>query len=205
MRLPIIRILCGSAAFRPGHVASGKATVRAKRVCLPIMLMCDDSPSHPQQPCSSWHGRPPHPSIVAKANAVSKNPSFRGKRPISRSPPGINLCHANVFDANLLTKLSHFLGQNAADAKTEASDYQHASNAYTGNVLFDTPEKLAVFEASGRWHATLDGLRKAMALRGTIGDIGRRLTTAQGVDLCFTAYRPGAHKAAGLEARACMP
>lgn len=30
---------------------------------------------------------------------------------VVRSPPGIDLCHADVFDANLLTKLSHFLGQ----------------------------------------------------------------------------------------------
>ena len=61
---------------------------------------------------------------------------------------------------------------NAADAKGEASDYHHASNVYTGNVFYDVPKMLAVFESSGRWHGTLEGFRRALALRGTIGDAG---------------------------------
>ncbi len=79
---------------------------------------------------------------------------------------------------------------NAADAKSEASDYQHGSNAYVSNVFYDLPKMLAVFEPSGRWHGTLEGFRRALAMRGTIGDPGEVAARPPLRDAANRDFRP---------------
>ena len=79
---------------------------------------------------------------------------------------------------------------NAADAKSEASDYRHASNAYVSNVFYDVPKMLAVFEPSGRWYGTLESFRRALAARGTIGDVGEVATQPPLRDAANHDFRP---------------
>ncbi len=81
---------------------------------------------------------------------------------------------------------------NAADALGDASDYHHASNAYVSNVFFDVPRMFAVFETSGRWHGTLDGFRRALAMRGSIGDPGEVVAQAPLRDAAHHDFRPTA-------------
>ena len=66
---------------------------------------------------------------------------------------------------------------NAADAGAEASDYEHESNAYARNIFHRVPERLAVFEPSGRWHGSVDGFRRSLAASGSIGDVGTLVET----------------------------
>ena len=61
---------------------------------------------------------------------------------------------------------------NAADAGAQPSAYHHNTNVYAHNVFHNLPERVAVFEPSGRWHGTVDGFRQALALRGSIGEVG---------------------------------
>ncbi len=61
---------------------------------------------------------------------------------------------------------------NAADAGEAQSEFDHASNAYSGNVFYDVPENLGVFEPDGRWHASVESFRQALAMRKSIGNLG---------------------------------
>ncbi|WP_146528444.1 LamG-like jellyroll fold domain-containing protein [Novipirellula artificiosorum] len=79
---------------------------------------------------------------------------------------------------------------NAADAGAQPSSYQHATNAYANNLFFETPEMLAVFEPSGRWHASVDGFRRALRLRGSLGDVGEQLNQSPLVDAAAHDFRP---------------
>jgi hypothetical protein len=79
---------------------------------------------------------------------------------------------------------------NAADAKGNASDYNHGSNAYVSNVFYDVPKMLAVFESSGRWHGTLEGFRRALARRGSIGDPGELAARPPLCDAAGHDFRP---------------
>ncbi|MGA2032472.1 MAG: LamG-like jellyroll fold domain-containing protein [Thermoguttaceae bacterium] len=93
---------------------------------------------------------------------------------------------------------------NAADARSEASDYHHASNAYVSNVFYDLPKMLAVFEASGRWHGTLEGFRRALAMRGSIGDPGELVAQPPLRDAANHDFRPTA-AARGKGVRVFVP
>ena len=79
---------------------------------------------------------------------------------------------------------------NAADAKGEASDYSHTSNAYVSNVFYDVPKMFAVFEPSGRWHGTLESFRRALAARGSIGDPGEVVARPPLRDAARHDFRP---------------
>ncbi len=61
---------------------------------------------------------------------------------------------------------------NAADAGRQESEFDHASNAYAGNVFYDLPRKFGVFEPDGRWHIDADSFRRAVRRAGTLGDLG---------------------------------
>ena len=61
---------------------------------------------------------------------------------------------------------------NAADAGAQKSSFEHESNAYANNMFSGVPERFAVFEPSGRWYPGLDPFRKALAARGSIGQVG---------------------------------
>jgi len=67
---------------------------------------------------------------------------------------------------------------NAADAGAKESSYHHASNAYAHNVFFEVPEKLAVFEPSGRWHRGLRSFQRALAARKSLGAVGEMASDA---------------------------
>ena len=81
---------------------------------------------------------------------------------------------------------------NAADAGAQPSDFHHESNVYARNVFYDLPEMLAVFEASGRWHGTVEGLRSALKMRGSIGDVGTLADRPPLRDAAAHDFRPTA-------------
>ncbi|HPD16770.1 MAG TPA: LamG domain-containing protein [Planctomycetota bacterium] len=63
---------------------------------------------------------------------------------------------------------------NAADAGPQKEHFAHETNAYARNVFHDVSDRFAVFEPSGRWHASLDSFRKALAERGALAsDVGQ--------------------------------
>jgi hypothetical protein len=93
---------------------------------------------------------------------------------------------------------------NAADAKSEASDYHHASNVYANNVFYDVPKMLAVFEPSGRWYGTLESFCRALALRGTIGNVGEVAAQPPLRDAAHHDFRPTA-AARGKGVRVFVP
>ena len=68
----------------------------------------------------------------------------------------------------------------------------HASNAYVSNVFYDVPKMLAVFEPSGRWHGTLESFRRALAMRGSIGDPGEVAAQPPLRDAAKHDFRPTA-------------
>ncbi len=93
---------------------------------------------------------------------------------------------------------------NAADAKGGGSDYHHESNVYASNVFYDVPKMFAVFESSGRWHGTLESFRRALALRGTIGDPGELAAQPPLRDAANHDFRPTA-AARGKGVRVFVP
>lgn len=61
---------------------------------------------------------------------------------------------------------------NAADADTRPSKFQHATNAYAGNVFYNPPSRFGVFEQDGQWYGSLGDFTDAVDRRGSIGEVG---------------------------------
>ena len=78
------------------------------------------------------------------------------------------------------------------------------SNAYVSNVFYDVPKMFAVFEPSGRWHGTLEGFRRALAMRGSIGDPGEVAAQPPLRDAANHDFRPTA-AARGKGVRVFVP
>jgi concanavalin A-like lectin/glucanase superfamily protein len=90
---------------------------------------------------------------------------------------------------------------NAQDAGTQGSKSDHATNAYHRNVFYRLPKRIAAFEPNGQWYATVEGLAKAMASRGTIGDLGQSVDDSPLVDPAGNDFRPTASaKGSGVKA-----
>ena len=59
-------------------------------------------------------------------------------------------------------------------------------------MFYDVPKMFAVFEPSGRWHGTLEGFRRALAMRGSIGDPGELAAQPPLRDAANHDFRPTA-------------
>ena len=66
---------------------------------------------------------------------------------------------------------------NAADAGKQASEFEHATNAYAANLFHDPPQQIAVFEPSGNWYGSVADFAQALQQRGSIGQAGETVDT----------------------------
>ena len=81
---------------------------------------------------------------------------------------------------------------NKADAGEVKSEYEHSTNAYVANLFSDPPEQIAVFEPDGSWYGTLADFAKALARRGSIGDVGEIVDGSLLADAEQHDFRPTA-------------
>ncbi len=79
---------------------------------------------------------------------------------------------------------------NAADAGARPSNFRHRSNVYANNVFYKLPGMVAVFEPSGRWHGTLESFRRALTMRGSIGEAGEAVERSPLRDPAAHDFRP---------------
>lgn len=67
----------------------------------------------------------------------------------------------------------HQADPNAKDVGTVGSDFDHTTNVYTNNLFYKIPNNMGAFESNGDWYGSFYDMQKAMADRGTIGNLGQ--------------------------------
>lgn len=81
---------------------------------------------------------------------------------------------------------------NAQHAGGQGAKFQHASNAYTKNLLYNVKE-VGVFDESGRWLETLAEFSSELQKAGTqVADVGKMAATAPLRDPAALDFRPTA-------------
>jgi hypothetical protein len=96
---------------------------------------------------------------------------------------------------------------NEADAGLQRHQYAIETDAYARNVFFDIGPDFAVFEPSGRWHATLEAFRAALdSYHPLASEIGVMAERSPLRDPAAHDFRPAANSAArGLGAKVFVP